>query len=231
MSVQDGSRGTANGASRRTTRKASRRPLTTRDIATIAVLASLGGVMSAYIGYLGVALNKLIGTPFGAGQFLAGLHVFWMMLAIVLTNRVGVGTATGALKGMVELLAGSSKGVLVLLLSITAGLIIDAVWAAASRREPWPHPATSSSSSCSPPPSEGSCGCSPCCWLSPSHPASSSPVSWWSTSRGPWHMRAYLSRRQGSPGVQQEEHRDPHGNGPPGGDGQPGRGGRHWEWS
>ena len=90
--------------------------------------------MSAYIGYLGVALNKLIGTPFGAGQFLAGLHVFWMMLAIVLTNRVGVGTATGALKGMVELLAGSSKGVLVLLLSITAGLIIDAVWAAASRR-------------------------------------------------------------------------------------------------
>ena len=111
-----------------------RRPLSTRDIATMAVLASLGGVMSAYIGYLGVALNKLTGTPFGAGQFLAGLHVLWMVLALVLTNRVGVGTATGALKGTVELLAGSGKGVLVLLLSITAGLIVDAVWAVAPRR-------------------------------------------------------------------------------------------------
>ncbi len=108
--------------------------LTTREIATIAVLASLGGVMSAYVGYLGVLLNKLVGIPFGAGQFLAGLHVFWMVLAVVLTNRVGTGTATGALKGMVELLAGSSKGVLVLLLSLVAGLIVDLVWALAPRR-------------------------------------------------------------------------------------------------
>ncbi len=108
--------------------------LSTRDIATVAILASLGGVMSAYIGYLGVALNKLVGTPFGAGQFMAGLHVFWIVLAMVLTNRVGVGTATGALKGMVELLAGSGKGVLVLLLSVVAGLIVDAVWAMSPRR-------------------------------------------------------------------------------------------------
>ena len=90
--------------------------------------------MSAYVGYLGVLLNKLMGTPFGAGQFLAGLHVLWMVLAVVMTNRVGAATSTGLLKGTVEMLAGSSKGVLVILLSLVAGLIVDAVWALAPRR-------------------------------------------------------------------------------------------------
>lgn len=111
-----------------------RRPWSTREIATIAILAALGGVMSAYVGYLGVLLNKLMGTPFGAGQFLAGLHVLWMVLAVVMTNRVGAATSTGLLKGTVEMLAGSSKGVLVILLSVIAGLIVDAVWALAPRR-------------------------------------------------------------------------------------------------
>jgi energy-coupling factor transport system substrate-specific component len=110
------------------------RPWSTREIATIAVLAALGGVMSAYVGYLGVMLNKLVGTPFGAGQFLAGLHVLWMVLAVVMTNRVGAATSTGLLKGTVEMLAGSSKGVLVILLSLVAGLIVDAVWALAPRK-------------------------------------------------------------------------------------------------
>jgi energy-coupling factor transport system substrate-specific component len=110
------------------------RPWSTREVATIAILAALGGVMSAYVGYLGVLLNKLVGTPFGAGQFLAGLHVLWMVLAVVMTNRVGAATSTGLLKGTVEMLAGSSKGVLVILLSLVAGLIVDAVWALAPRR-------------------------------------------------------------------------------------------------
>ena len=110
------------------------KPWSTRDIATIAVLAAVGGVMSAYVGYLGVMLNKLVGTPFGAGQFLAGLHVLWMVLAVVMTNRVGAATSAGLLKGTVEMLAGSSKGVLVILLSLVAGLIVDAVWALAPRR-------------------------------------------------------------------------------------------------
>ncbi len=110
--------------------------MTTRQIATVAVLASLGGVLSSYIGYLGVALNKLVGTPFGAGQFMAGLHVFWIVLALVMTNRVGVGTATGLLKGTVELLAGSSKGVLVLVLGLAAGALVDLVWSLSPRRGP-----------------------------------------------------------------------------------------------
>jgi DMSO/TMAO reductase YedYZ molybdopterin-dependent catalytic subunit len=109
-------------------------PLTTRDIATIAVLAALGGVMSSYVGYLGSALNRLVGVPFGAGQAIAGLHVFWIVLAVVLTNRVGVGTSAGVLKGLVEMLAGSGKGALVVGLSLAAGLMVDLVWLASPRR-------------------------------------------------------------------------------------------------
>ena len=131
MSVQDGP-----GAPVRPSWRArlGGRRLTTRDIATIAVLAALGGVMSSYVGFLGTSLNRLMGIPMGAGQPLAGLHVFWIVLAVVLTDRVGVGTSTGLLKGLVEMLAGSSKGVLVVLLSLVAGLLVDAVWAASPRR-------------------------------------------------------------------------------------------------
>ena len=131
MSVQDGP--AAEGRPSCWARLRGRR-LTTRDIATIAVLAALGGVMSSYVGFLGTSLNRLIGVPMGAGQPLAGLHVFWMVLAVVLTDRVGVGTSTGLLKGLVEMLSGSSKGALVVLLSLVAGLLVDLVWAASPRR-------------------------------------------------------------------------------------------------
>ncbi len=112
------------------------RRLSTRDIATIAVLAALGGVMSSYVGYLATSLNGLLGIPFGAGQVLAGLHVFWIVLSVVLTDRVGVGTSTGLLKGVVEMLAGSGKGLLVVGLSLVAGLVVDLVWFASPRRGP-----------------------------------------------------------------------------------------------
>jgi ABC-type thiamin/hydroxymethylpyrimidine transport system permease subunit len=108
--------------------------LSTRDIATIAVLAALGGVMSSYVGYLATAINGALGVPFGAGQVLAGLHVFWIVLAVVLTDRVGVGTSAGLLKGVVEMLAGSGKGLLVVGLSLAAGLVVDLVWLASPRR-------------------------------------------------------------------------------------------------
>lgn len=134
MSVDHDAKGTHNKGMMGPLQRSYGRPWSTRDIATIAVLAALGGVMSAYVGYLGVMLNKLVGTPFGAGQFLAGLHVLWMVLAVVMTNRAGAATSAGLLKGTVEMLAGSSKGVLVILLSLVAGLIVDAVWALAPRK-------------------------------------------------------------------------------------------------
>ena len=99
--------------------------LTTTDLVTIAVLSALGGVLSTYVGYLANLVNDFVGTPFGAGQFLAGLHVFWLVLARCVTRKTGSGTLAGVLKGLVEMLSGSIHGVIVVLISGVEGVIVD----------------------------------------------------------------------------------------------------------
>ncbi len=45
-----------------------RRGLEVRDLVLVALLASIGGVLSTYVGYLGNLVNHFVGVPFGAGQ-------------------------------------------------------------------------------------------------------------------------------------------------------------------
>ena len=101
--------------------------LSTKDLVTIALLSALGGVLSTYIGYLGNLMNHIVGVPFGAGQFMAGLHVVWIMLAIGLTKKKGAGTVTGVVKGIVELFSGSTHGIVIVLVSSIQGAVADAV--------------------------------------------------------------------------------------------------------
>jgi ABC-type thiamin/hydroxymethylpyrimidine transport system permease subunit len=101
--------------------------LTTKDLVTIALLSALGGVLSTYIGYLGNLMNHVVGVPFGAGQFMAGLHVLWIMLAIGLTRKKGAGTVTGIVKGIVELFTGSTHGIVIVLVSCMQGIVADTV--------------------------------------------------------------------------------------------------------
>ena len=101
--------------------------LSTKDLVTIALLSALGGGLSTYIGYLGNLVNRIVGVPFGAGQFMAGLHVIWIVLAVGITRKKGVGTATGLLKGVVELFLGSTHGVVIVVVSLVQGLLVDAV--------------------------------------------------------------------------------------------------------
>jgi energy-coupling factor transport system substrate-specific component len=98
---------------------------TTRDLVTIAVLSALGGALSTFVGYLSLLLNTAVGTPFGAGQFLSGLHVFWIVLATGLIRKPGAATATGLLKGFVEFFTGSTHGIVIVLVSLIQGIIID----------------------------------------------------------------------------------------------------------
>ncbi|MFX1319839.1 MAG: ECF transporter S component [Promethearchaeota archaeon] len=98
---------------------------TTRDLVTIAVLSALGGALSTFVSYIGQLFNAAVGTPFGAGQFLSGLHVFWIILAAGLIRKTGAATATGLLKGFVEFFTGSTHGIIVVLISLIQGLIID----------------------------------------------------------------------------------------------------------
>lgn len=100
---------------------------TTKDLVTIALLSALGGVLSTYIGYLGNMVNHIIGVPFGAGQFMAGLHVIWIMLALGITRKKGAATATGLLKGIIELFLGGTHGIVIVVVSLIQGIIPDLV--------------------------------------------------------------------------------------------------------
>lgn len=100
---------------------------TTKDLVTIALLSALGGVLSTYIGYLGNMVNHIIGVPFGAGQFMAGLHVIWIMLALGITRKKGAATVTGLLKGIIELFMGGTHGIVIVAVSLVQGLIPDLV--------------------------------------------------------------------------------------------------------
>ncbi len=100
---------------------------TTKDLVTIAVLSALGGVLSTYIGYLGNMVNHIVGVPFGAGQFMAGLHVIWIMLVLGITRKKGAATTTGILKGVIELFLGGTHGIVIVVVSLVQGLIPDLV--------------------------------------------------------------------------------------------------------
>jgi len=91
----------------------------------VALLASVGGAMSAYVGYLGNLVNRFLGVPFGAGQILAGLHVLWPLLAAGLVGRMGAGMLTGVVKGAVEFLMGGTHGVVIVLVSGVEGAFVD----------------------------------------------------------------------------------------------------------
>ncbi|UCG01125.1 MAG: ECF transporter S component [Candidatus Heimdallarchaeota archaeon] len=100
----------------------------TSDLVIIALFCALGGILSTFVGYLGNLINRILGIPFGGGQILAGLHIFWIIFIYLLTNRkIGVAFFTGIVKGFIEFFSGSAHGILVLLISGTQGLIIEII--------------------------------------------------------------------------------------------------------
>lgn len=96
----------------------------TRDLLIMAVLAALGGVTSTYVNAVSDAVHAALGIP-GASQWAAGLHVLWIVLSMGILRKLGAGTITGVLKGVVELMSGNSHGVIILLVDLIAGLLVD----------------------------------------------------------------------------------------------------------
>jgi energy-coupling factor transport system substrate-specific component len=97
------------------------------DLLVMAALAALGGVSSAMISVVRAAAQAIIVVP-GTMQFMAGIHVLWLVLAIGLVRKPGAATLTALLKGSVELLSGNPHGLLVLMYSVAAGIAVDIVW-------------------------------------------------------------------------------------------------------
>ncbi len=100
----------------------------------MAALAALGGVSGSAVSLVGAAVHAAIGLP-GGLQFMAGIHVLWLILAAGLIRKPGAATMTGLLKGVVELLSGNPHGLIAVLMSALAGLTVDLVWVLAGRRE------------------------------------------------------------------------------------------------
>ncbi len=109
--------------------------ISTRDIVTIAILSALGGALSTFVGYLGNLINLSLGVPFGAGQFMAGLHVFWIILIRAIVPKRGVGTAGGLLKGTIEMFTGSTHGIVIVIVSLIQGFVVDIAASAAGNNE------------------------------------------------------------------------------------------------
>ncbi|MFH1111284.1 MAG: ECF transporter S component [Planctomycetota bacterium] len=97
------------------------------DLLTMAALAALGGLSSAVLSMVRFAVHAVVVLP-GAFQFLAGLHVLWLILAIGIIGRPGAATVTALLKGGVEFLSGNPHGLLVLAYTVFAGIAVDATW-------------------------------------------------------------------------------------------------------
>ncbi len=107
-----------------------------RKIATIVLVGALGGVSSFAIGWSGTILSL---TPLGpvGGQALSGLHIFWLIITAALVQRHGAATATGALKGMIEMMLPNHLGVFVFIMSLFEGAIVDIVFLPLRRATPF----------------------------------------------------------------------------------------------
>ena len=64
------------------------------DLLTMAALAALGGVSGAVVSIIRAAVHAIVVLP-GGMQFLAGIHVLWLILAVGLVRRPGAATLPG----------------------------------------------------------------------------------------------------------------------------------------
>lgn len=104
------------------------------QIGLVAALAVVGGLSSVGLSRGGPALCTMVALP-GGLQWLAGIHVLPLIIAAGLIRKPGAAVAAGLLKGVVELLAGSSHGLLVAVYAGLAGLVIDLVFLLIRRRD------------------------------------------------------------------------------------------------
>ncbi|MFX0085520.1 MAG: ECF transporter S component [Candidatus Hodarchaeota archaeon] len=100
----------------------------TADLVIIALFAALGGISSSFIGTITRSIFQPLGLP-GFGQIVAGIHIFWYIIAFLLTNRkIGAVTLTGTIKGCVELFSGSSLGILALFISFFSAVLFEIIY-------------------------------------------------------------------------------------------------------
>jgi energy-coupling factor transport system permease protein len=97
---------------------------TTLDILIIAVIAAIGGVVNAYAtGAWAKFIEGAIG-PFGAALD-NPFYIFWVIIAVLLVPKPGVAIVASMLAGIVEVVAGSEDGSIVLVFTLLQGVGIE----------------------------------------------------------------------------------------------------------
>jgi energy-coupling factor transport system substrate-specific component len=98
---------------------------TTKDILTIAVIAAICGVVGAFVvGPWAKFIEGLLG-PFGAALD-NPFFIFWAILAGLLIPRPGVALVTSLLGCLVEMIAGSLDGSIVMVFGLAQGIGMEA---------------------------------------------------------------------------------------------------------
>ena len=71
--------------------------------------------------------NVLAFTPLGpaAGQLLAGLHVFWLVLVAAVVKNRGAATVSGALIGVIGMVLPNHLGLIVFFMALLEGVVVD----------------------------------------------------------------------------------------------------------
>jgi len=100
---------------------ANRHYFSTKNLLTIALLSSLGSVLSTYVGYIGQTFGAMTGLP-GGGQLFTGLHVFWIILVLAIVDKKGAGLLAAILDNFLQFLMGSHLGILVLPVGLLQGI-------------------------------------------------------------------------------------------------------------
>ncbi len=104
-----------------------KRTFSVKNLCIIVVLSALGGAVSIPVGYAGSFLSAILLFPLAAPQLLAGVHVFWLILAALLVPKTGAATFAGACKGLIEAAFFSHLGAIAFVLSFVEGLAVDCV--------------------------------------------------------------------------------------------------------
>jgi energy-coupling factor transport system substrate-specific component len=97
---------------------------TTMDILLIAVIAAVGGVVNAYAVGAWAKFIEAAAGPFGAALD-NPFYIFWVIIAVLLIPKPGVAIVTSMLAGIIEVLAGSEDGSVVLVFTLLQGVGIE----------------------------------------------------------------------------------------------------------
>jgi energy-coupling factor transport system substrate-specific component len=96
----------------------------TKDILTIAAIAAVGGVVGAFLIAPWAKFIEGVLGPFGAALD-NPFFIFWVALAGIIVPKPGVALATSCLMSLVEVLAGSPDGSIVLIFGLLQGIGLE----------------------------------------------------------------------------------------------------------